>query len=1461
MTYYIVAEADEFDWGWSRDWSASYPGGSAWGATSDFDWAVLVSTDMVFQVYLTTVHNKIYTLQDLQDIKFNLTGNFELMNDIDASATAGWNGGLGFAPIGSIGTPFTGQLEGDGHIIYNFHIVRPAQDGVGLFGAVGNGAIVNDTGMRRVNITGHNNTGSIAGYNVGDISNCSTTGWIWGTQNYVGGLVGWNSNPGRIGYSWSYCRVEGSDYVGGLVGDFSGLNCILAFSYSRGYVIGNNYVGGLAGITDNNGAIVVKSYSTADVTSSGECAGGFSGFNYCEIRNCYATGDVSGNDKAGGFIGWNDYDIYMCYSSGHVTGTTLTDGFIGYMDTGTTANCYYDSQTSGYSTGNFYGDPQTTAALMTQSTYVSSWNFTTTWWMVDGNTRPFLRMEWSEEITNSHQLQMMQMDKSADYSLECDINLSDVTEASQMWGTNASSGAGFWPIGEEAPRFYGRFEGNNYTISNLYINRPSQDDVGLFGYISGGAIIRNLQLHDVDVMGYYPVAGLAGNNLDSTIVNVHVTGEISSTDEEVGGLVGYNWGTAKISDCSMTGNVSGPSDYIGGLLGFNNGGDVTHCFFTGNVAGDDSVGGLCGQMNSGTLSDCHADADIIGTGDDVGGLIGHQNLGTVTRCSATGSAIGANHVGGFCGYTIGGTWAESYAIVEINASGTCAGGMVGYQASGTITNCYARGNVIGAAGNGGFVGDCRGTVVNCYSTGAVSAGVMYYGGFVGYFDMAATATDCFWDVETSGRSMSDAGTGKTTAEMMQQSTFTSWDFTSIWGVVENVDYPVLRALCQADLRVDLVPNNPFANVEPNALTYTMYVTNYGPDPAFDLQLSLLLPPQMSPGTGTPLWDSFEAGYVNYSLGTIASGQTLNPYLIVNIGAYAPTLTSHASVSSSTGDPGEYPNQDSAIINVNRHPVANNDARTVKADETLAVIAPGVLANDSDPDGNTLSVIGYDATSTWGAPVAVNPDGSFTYNPMNLAAMVALGNGDSLDDFFNYTISDGASGWDTAMVTITVTGVNDAPAITTADITTTVVNTLYSVDYSASDPEDDTLAWALTTNAAWLGINVTTGVLYGTPTATGTFWVNISVHDTFPASDWSNFTLTVTDPNNSPIITTSNVLSAYVGTAYSVDYAATDADGDTLTWSLTTDAAWLGINAATGMLSGTPLLANVGTFSVNVSVSDGRGGTDFTVFTLTVINNNQAPVIITNNVPTGKVNVLYSVDYNATDADGDTLTWARQTNATWLSINAATGVLSGTPTAAGTFWVNVTVSDGNGGLAWRYFTVTVSPADPVDDGDDDDVEENIPIVIGPVLDEDGAPISGAAVTVTFNGKTYNGTTNASGFATINVPESVLGENITVAITKDGYTPISYTTALSADGTPSSQPQSMMKTTEPVEPEDDEPKFNSMIMMIIIILVIAGVIAAVLWFRQKGPKPESAAEQPAPPGEPLPEQAPTPDNPEQ
>ncbi|MBN2477255.1 MAG: cadherin-like domain-containing protein [Pirellulales bacterium] len=113
-----------------------------------------------------------------------------------------------------------------------------------------------------------------------------------------------------------------------------------------------------------------------------------------------------------------------------------------------------------------------------------------------------------------------------------------------------------------------------------------------------------------------------------------------------------------------------------------------------------------------------------------------------------------------------------------------------------------------------------------------------------------------------------------------------------------------------------------------------------------------------------------------------------------------------------------------ILGVNDAPVAGNDDCEATEDNPVEVAAPGLLANDTDADpGDELTVVEIDMLGTWGN-VTWSPDGGFEYDPFGV--FEDLGVGETDGDSFRYTVSDGNGGTDTATVSVTIIGVNDAP---------------------------------------------------------------------------------------------------------------------------------------------------------------------------------------------------------------------------------------------------------------------------------------------------------------------------------------------------------------------------------------------------------------------------------------------------
>ncbi|MCK5560503.1 MAG: hypothetical protein KAJ51_07920, partial [Thermoplasmata archaeon] len=313
-----------------------------------------------------------------------------------------------------------------------------------------------------------------------------------------------------------------------------------------------------------------------------------------------------------------------------------------------------------------------------------------------------------------------------------------------------------------------------------------------------------------------------------------------------------------------------------------------------------------------------------------------------------------------------------------------------------------------------------------------------------------------------------------------------------------------------------------------------------------------------------------------------------------------------------------------------------------------------------------------------------------------------------DDVGNYwvniSIDDGEAGKDYTNFTLIVMNVNDPPVIVTANLQTTMTGKLYKVDYNATDidPTNDTLSWSLATNASWLSIDSFTGILSGIPTTNdfGRFDLNVTVDDGNSGLDWTEFILTVekgpTEYNEPPLITTIDRVSAAVDVLYKVDYDATDdrTPIDLLTWELVTNASWLSITSSIGVLTGTPTSNDLGWYWVNVSVNDDEGKSDFHNFTLTVFSTaNLPPEIITEDIRYAIVDILYSVDYDATDDRTPVayLQWSLTTNASWLNITPTTGVLSGTPRISNVGWytVSVFVNDSEDGWDYHDFIITVT----------------------------------------------------------------------------------------------------------------------------------------------------------------------------
>ncbi|MCB0091528.1 MAG: putative Ig domain-containing protein, partial [Caldilineaceae bacterium] len=173
-------------------------------------------------------------------------------------------------------------------------------------------------------------------------------------------------------------------------------------------------------------------------------------------------------------------------------------------------------------------------------------------------------------------------------------------------------------------------------------------------------------------------------------------------------------------------------------------------------------------------------------------------------------------------------------------------------------------------------------------------------------------------------------------------------------------------------------------------------------------------------------------------------------------------------------------------------------------------------------------------------------------------------------------------------------------------------------------------------------------------------------------------------NQPPVLTNPGVQSNAVGDSVNLPLSASDADGDSLTFSATGLPNGISINTGTGAIAGTATTA--GSFDVTVSVNDGKGGIDSASFGWAVnAPANQPPVLINPGAQSNTVGDSVNLSLSASDADGDNLTFSATGLPNGISINTGTGAIAGTATTAGNFDVTLSVSDGKGGIDSATFT--------------------------------------------------------------------------------------------------------------------------------------------------------------------------------
>lgn len=184
----------------------------------------------------------------------------------------------------------------------------------------------------------------------------------------------------------------------------------------------------------------------------------------------------------------------------------------------------------------------------------------------------------------------------------------DATDT-KRWSNNGSY-RGFTPIGTPNHAFFGKYDGNGHTISNLYINRGTEDHVGLFGWCTN-ASIKNLKLTNTQIIGKGAVGALVGTAYSSTIENCCISNSLSTSGTGigihakggVGGLVGFCRSTT-IKNSYSKSKIWADTGAAGGLVasGSENS-KITNCYFAGIIISSGTTGGLAAQIISGATGE------------------------------------------------------------------------------------------------------------------------------------------------------------------------------------------------------------------------------------------------------------------------------------------------------------------------------------------------------------------------------------------------------------------------------------------------------------------------------------------------------------------------------------------------------------------------------------------------------------------------------------------------------------------------------------------------------------------------------------------------------------------------------------------------------------------------------------------------------------------------------------------
>ena len=541
-------------------------------------------------IYITTAQQLKRLADEVNAGDSKSDKTYLLANDIDLSGYPDWTPIGRFDPPDDM-LPFSGVFDGQGYSITGLKI-SGNEDARGLFGYAYSGAIRNVV-IRNPEIEGKDQVGALVGYqaysNQG-IKNCAVIGGKIQGRSHVGGLVGYMEES-PIQNCYSTCEVVAMDfYAGGIVGDHR----------------------------------VVAS-----------------------IRNCYATGNISGT-YSGGIVGVAQ-DVERCVALGQtVTGKSsnrVTDS-VRISDVYAWGGMKVNGNTVTYGAANNENGADLVCNDGALSTQFSEIFANDDAWTYTENGLPILKVVKGEQ--SSELPSWMLSDASTIYittaqqlkQLADEVNAGDSKSGKTVLLMNdidLSVYPNWSPIGTLKPNtsqvsypFSGVFDGQNHTISNLTCTSATNGYAGLFGNFDG--TVQNLILRDAQITSESNAGAVVSNNYGGRVLNCAMIGGSVKGKSIAGGVVSYNRGT--VENCYATGDVTSLSGswicYVGGVVGYNYmNGTVQSCYAAGRVESEKHAGGAVGG-NYGTVQNCVALGQSVSAQGDAHRVVGENGGGTLS---------------------------------------------------------------------------------------------------------------------------------------------------------------------------------------------------------------------------------------------------------------------------------------------------------------------------------------------------------------------------------------------------------------------------------------------------------------------------------------------------------------------------------------------------------------------------------------------------------------------------------------------------------------------------------------------------------------------------------------------------------------------------------------------------------------------------------------------------------------